>query len=167
MNFITPLLFVFYLQVMPPPPTVVGGGDYWAGNTNINSTGNSVNLNWNSAELGSAIQGVNTYKIGGYSGIEQVVTAIEEGWMTNLVYDEWFTLLQWTVTLSGYTGSIHLRACVEARNSNVPNVDSLADQYQCPANAPIPEELRFLTVFSFLGIYYFCSLKKFSKFIRV
>ena len=164
MNFITPLLFVFYFQVMPPPPTMYGGGDYWAGNTNQNSAGNSVDLNWTFLELQFALMGVNTAGIGGYGNIYQVVTAIEQGWMTDLDYTEWY----YVFIYAGNTGSASLteRACYAARNSNSDGQNA-ADDFSCPANVPISKELLFLIIFSFLGVYCFFKRDEFSKFINI
>jgi hypothetical protein len=158
MSFISSFFFVFYLQVMPPPPpTIYGGGDYWAGRTNTRKNGKPAELNWTSGELGAAIQGRDSFKIGGYKGTNQVVTAIERGWLTDLDYWDWFTLLINTITRNGPNSSVHLRACVQARNSDVANIDQLATSFRCPANAPIPVELTFLTIFSFLVILLFYS----------
>ena len=88
--------------------------------------------------------------------------------MTDLDYDDWFTLLQWTINIDTPTGSIHLRACAEARKANIANLEPLLDnQYRCPANVPIPNELLFLTIFSFLGVYCFFKRGELSKFIRI
>jgi hypothetical protein len=155
MNFITPLLFVFYLQVMPPPPppTMHGGGDYWAGNTNTSINGNSTDLDWGYFDL---LFGVFDFSfgrdaIGGYGGIEEVVDAIENGWMTDLTYLEWTIVLQFSVTTSE---DLFIRACNEARSSDS-NGETAANAYNCPVNASITDELLYIGFLSLIFISFF------------
>jgi hypothetical protein len=160
MSFFTPFLFVFYLQVMPPPPpTMNGGGDYWSGNTNTRRNGNSTDLDWGFFDLFGAINGQvdGRRAIGGYRNINQIVSAIENGWITDLSFLEWLTVLQYSVTSSS---ELFERACEEARNSDA-NGDTAANFYNCPVNAPISKELSLIVILSFLIIFYHYNRKGF------
>jgi hypothetical protein len=176
MNFITPLLFVFYLQVMPPPPpTMHGGGDYWAGNTNQDSGGDAVNYSWGNGDLISAIFGNDggsftyfdfgcfcfrtiDFETVGYNGALSIIEAIDQGYITALTGTEWNTLL----AFSG--GNTRVRGCQVARAKGRPSANSAIDNYcgNVP-EAPIPKELFFLSILSFLFIYCYHNREEFSN----
>jgi hypothetical protein len=136
-----------------------GEADYWAGNTNTRRNGNSADLDWDLGDLFLAINGVRIGRraLGGYRNINQIVNAIENGWITDLTFDEWLLVLQYSVTSSP---SLFERACDEARSAGGVG-EQAAGFYNCPVNAPVPKELLYLGILSFLIIFYHYNRKGF------
>jgi hypothetical protein len=136
-----------------------GEADYWAGNTNTRRNGNSADLDWDLDDLFLAINGVRIGRraLGGYRNINQIVNAIENGWITDLTFDEWLLVLQYSVTSSP---SLFERACGEARSAGGVG-EQAAGFYNCPVNAPVPKELLYLGILSFLIIFYHYNRKGF------
>ncbi len=161
MNFLTPLLFVFYLQIMPPPPTMYGGGDYWAGNTYDAPTGGSVvSAGWDSGDLFWSLIGFDglfgfTQAIG-YSGINNILDAIEDGFIRDVTTAEWNTIFN-------FAGGSFDRACEVAINYGS-NGAEVAENRGCIPEAPLPQKLLLISIFSFLFIYSYYNREELSNF---
>ncbi len=164
MNFITPLLFVLYLQVMPPPPpTMNGGGDYWSGYTISN--GDTINT-WDRYNLNKSLNGLDgqgyTDKNGdpvagvflGANGVDEVLNKIQLGTLVLTKKGEWLTLLarsnpQDPKGLGSRTR--FNRACGYARTiGENSGGNEAADIRGCSDNISIPSELLSLCVLSFI-----------------
>jgi hypothetical protein len=169
MNFITPLLFVFYLQVMPPPPppTIHGGGDYWAGNTYDSDATDAdiISEDWNGFALGNALFGIDggrgffrTQRIR-INGFNNVITAIENNVIRDLDTGDWVAVLGAGIVFD------FERACNVAYSKGGEIGAEVADDFGCePPEAPLPKELIFLSILSFLLIYSYHNREEFSKF---
>jgi hypothetical protein len=157
MNFITPLLFVFYLQVMPPPPppTMHGGGDYWAGNTNQNSDGDTVDQDWGYFDLLLQLI-LPQFDFGvGYTDIGSLLNAIENGFVTNLSQGEWSLVINFAAGIGDEE-----RACDLARESGTNGTNAANNNNNCPDEVPLPNELLFICIVSFLIILYYHNRKE-------
>jgi hypothetical protein len=184
MSFITPLLFVFYLQVMPPPPpTINGGASLWSGYTN---NGDGTVTEWNRRNLNKAIRSEDgadyiddddiTTIIGtaiGYNGLSNILTAIEAGLLYGLTEDEWRTLINRSRgddDLGFGNRTFFEKACRLARTRGGAAGEAAANRtksYTCPDEVPIPSELISLSVLSFLIIYYLYSREDYSNFGQI
>jgi hypothetical protein len=176
MNFITPLLFVFYLQVMPPPPpTMHGGGDLQAGFSTSDSNGNSTfnnntflpdflyfffiylpNNSWDLNDLNQALNGGQALP-GGFSGYEDIVLGISQNYLTALEVAEWNALINYAVAFGKDIDQI----CNLARQDD-PNGVTAAET-SCPDEVPIPSELILFNILSFLLFCYYFKREEFSN----
>ena len=161
MNFLTPLLFVFYLQVMPPPPTVVGGGDYWAGDT-VDENNVVIIPGWTTTDLAINLDGhvLAGYTYTGYLGLNNILDAIEGGFLINLTLTDWSAIFD----RAPFWGNIDNfnKACRVAFGYGGPG-ETMALQRGCVPEAPLPKKLVFLIIFSFLGIYFISSTDGFCR----
>jgi hypothetical protein len=165
MNIFTPILFVFYLQVMPPPPppTMHGGGDYWSGTTRFTD---GKPFTWKPYLLSyvlepkwstkNRLKGIDA--IGGFENIREIVFAIENKMIYGLNEWEWRLVLEYSQPDS----HLNARACAEARKINFLK-PWLFTKFCSSPSAPLPKELIFFSVLSFLLIFYFHNRKEFSN----
>jgi hypothetical protein len=166
MNFITPLLFVFYLQVMPPPPpTTHGGGDLQAGYTNNILAAPGF---WNSADLTTVLNGgkdfyldgtydraIDYYELGdgGYSSVKK---GIQSNYYLFLSQSEWEAFINYaSLPLINDKSDACSLALEKGRGRGRRAYNNLC--------LPLPKELLFLSILSFLFIYYYHNRKEFSK----
>ena len=137
---------------MPPPPAMHGGGDHWAGDTfDSASGGNITSGGWNSTDLFFSLINLDglfglTQEIG-YSGFNSVLDAIEAGFIRNISTGEWGTIFN-----RAFTDTRFQRAC-EVAIAYGSNGAVVAEDRGCIPAAPIPSELIFLGLLSFLIIY--------------
>ncbi len=150
MNIFTPILFVFYLQVMPPPPppTMHGGGDYWAGQTN-RLFGSPVF--WDNDDLKDALRNVNPISLPGNRfaiGYFTIKLYIQLGRLSELDDNEWDTFIDAAIL-----------------NNDKDDACALAEEdgYSSDLCLPLPKELLILSVLSFLLIYYYQNREEFLK----
>jgi hypothetical protein len=143
---------------MPPPPTMHGGGDYWAGNT-LNSEGDVIFGNWWVGELGIALWGLNLpgFEIG-YVGFDDVLNAIEDGYIVDLSFAEWFTIF-----VNANNPDKLETACRVAFKKGNEQVKEYALSRGCSPQVPIPKELLFLSILSFLLVFYFHNREELSS----
>ena len=169
MNLITPLLFVFYLQVVPPPPTMYGGEDFQAGYTVFDTDLNRRNFaestnffgfildfltnNWSSGELLQALSGSAPLP-GGWVGYENIFGAIQNDFLNRLTNADWNTLIDFAAG-----NGKDVNASCDLATDKGSSVGSTNPN--CIETVPLPKELLFSILFSFLTIYYFQGLAKF------
>lgn len=180
MSFVTPILFVFYLQVMPPPPTMNGGASLWSGYT-VDNSGNIITT-WNRRNLNKALKGENgdPYRVPsgtgpfvpgtdiGYNGLVEVLNAVESRHLVLTDVSEWGTLINRSKPNSVGNLGTFIRACGLAENPSIGGsigADAAIDR-GC-VGLPLPKGLSFFSVLSFLIIYYLYSREDYSNFGQI
>ncbi len=111
-------------------------------------------------DLLNALNDPNADLPGGWQGYDNIVTAIESGFLERLTVSDWNTLINYIAS-----DEVKLNAICSLAREDIPNGEFAANNNtNCPDEVPVPSELFFLSILSFLFIYYYHNREEFSIF---